>query len=92
MTRKRNLKTSFLLMLRHLGMLCKPKRIEVQRLRIARTIYPENRISPIEAEQHVWIQNKLKARTKCQFDSVSRTCPCGVKTIEQFAAGCNKNK
>jgi hypothetical protein len=92
MTRKRNITTSFLLMLRHLGMLCKPKREEPRRLRIARTTYPDSRVSPIESEQHVWIQNKLKARPHCQFDSITRTCACGVKTIEQFAAGCNTIK
>jgi len=90
MTRKRNLTTNFLLMLRRLGMLCKPKREEIRRLRIARTVYPADRMSPIESEQHVWIQNKLKARVNCQFDSVSRTCPCGVKSIDEFALKCKK--
>lgn len=90
MTRKRNLTTSFLLMLRHLGMLCKPKREEPRRLRIASTTYPDNRMSAIDSEQHVWIQNKLKGRPKCQFDSNTRTCACGVKTIEEFALQCKK--
>jgi hypothetical protein len=90
MTRKRNLTTSFLLMLRHLGMLCKPKRQETPRIRIARTVYPESRMSAIDSEQHVWIQNKLKGRPNCQFDSITRTCACGVKTIEEFASHCKK--
>lgn len=90
MTRKRNLTTSFLLMLRHLGMLCKPRREEPRRIRIASTTYPEDRMTPIQAEQHVWIQNKLKARVNCQFDSVTRTCPCGVNSIDEFALKCKK--
>jgi hypothetical protein len=90
MKRKRNFKTSFLLMLRHLGMLCKPQRQEVPRLRIARTVWPESRMSAIDSEQHVWIQNKLKGRLDCQFDSITRTCACGVDTIDQFASHCKK--
>ena len=90
MTRKRNLTTSFLLTLRHLGMLCKPRREEPRRLRIASTTYPDNRQSAIDSEQHVWIQNKLKGRPNCQFDSIKRTCACGVKTIEEFASHCKK--
>lgn len=92
MTRKRNFKTSFLLLLRHLGMLCKPKRQEPQRLRIASTVYPKDRITPIEAEQHNWIESKKKARVNCQFDSTTRTCPCGISSIEEFAVNCNTNK
>jgi len=92
MTRKRNFTTSFLLLLRHLGMLCKPKREEPRRLRIASTTYPDDRMTPIQAEQHNWIESKKKARPNCQFDSVTRTCPCGIKSIEQFALSCKPNK
>jgi len=90
MKRKRNLKTHFLITLRHLGMLCKVKQPEAPRLRIARTVYPEGRTSPIESEQHIWIQTKLSTRPNCNFDSATRTCPCGIKSIEQFALKCNK--
>lgn len=93
MKRKRNLNTSFLLLLRRLGMLCKlPRPAKKPTLRIARTVYPDVEMSSIEAEQHVWIQSKLKSRSNCQFDSVSRTCPCGVKSIEEFAVSCKKTK
>ena len=93
MKRKRNLNTSFLLLLRRLGMLCKLPRPEKKpTLRIARTVYPDVEMTSIESEQHVWIQSKLKSRNNCQFDSVTRTCPCGVKSIEEFAAGCKKTK
>jgi hypothetical protein len=92
MKRKRNLNTSFLLLLRRFGMLCKLPRQEKPKLRIARTVYPDVEMTSIESEQHVWIQSKLKSRSNCQFDSVTRTCPCGVKSIEQFAAGCKKTK
>lgn len=92
MTRKRNLKTYFLLGLRHLGMLCKVKPETKPRLRIARTVYPDNRLTPIEAEQHNWIEFKKKVRANCQFDSITRTCPCGIKSIEQFAVKCNKTR
>lgn len=90
MTRKRNFNTTFLLLLRRFGMLCKIPRKETPRLRIARTVYPEGRTSSIEAEQHVWIQTKLMSRSKCQFNADTRTCVCGVKTIEEFAFNCNK--
>lgn len=92
MKRKRNLNTAFLLVLRRLGMLCKVPKEQKPRIRIARTVYPDVDMSAIEAEQHVWIQSKLKSRNNCKFDSVTRTCPCAVASIEQFAAGCNKNK
>ena len=92
MKRKRNFQTSFLLLLRSLGMLCKPKREEPKRLRISKTIWPDRSVSAIESEQHVWIQNKMLARPNCRFDSATRTCACGVKTIEQFAVNCNSNK
>ena len=92
MKRKRNLNTSFLIMLRKIGMLCKLPRQEKPKLRIARTVYPDVRMSSIEAEQHVWIQSKLKSRNKCQFDSISRTCACGVTSIEEFAVSCKTIK
>lgn len=92
MKRKRNINTTFLLLLRRFGMLCKLPRQEKPRIRIARTVYPDVDMSAIEAEQHVWIQSKLKSRPNCKFDSVTRTCPCGVNSIEQFATSCNKIK
>lgn len=90
MTRKRNFKTSFLLLLRRLGMLCKIPRKETPKLRIARTVYPENRTSSIEAEQHVWVQTRLMSKPKCQFNADTMSCSCGVKSIEEFAFNCNK--
>jgi hypothetical protein len=92
MKRKRNINTAFLLLLRRFGMLCKLPRQEKPKLRIARTVFPDVKMSSIEAEQHVWIQSKLKSRTNCKFDSVTRTCPCGVKSIEAFAVKCNTTK
>jgi hypothetical protein len=73
-------------------MLCKPKREEPKRLRIASTTYPEDRMTPIQAEQHCWIEAKKKVRPNCQFDSVTRTCACGINSIDEFALKCNNTK
>lgn len=90
MTRKRNFKTTFFLLLRRFGMLCKIPRKEKPKLRIARTVYPEGRNSSIEAEQYVWIQTRLLSKPQCKFNADTRSCVCGVKTIEEFAFNCNK--
>ena len=90
MTRKRNFETTFLLLLRRFGMLCKIPRKEKPQLRIARTVYPDRSVTSIEAEQHVWIQTKLMSRSKCQYNADTRSCVCGAKTIEEFAFNCKK--
>jgi len=90
MKRKRNIETYLLLFLRRLGMICKSKRPHKYEIKIQSTCYPPERASAIEAEQHVWILNKLSGRKNCQFDVNTRTCSCGVKTIEEFALHCNK--
>ena len=87
MTRKRDLKTFSLLLLRHMGMLCRKPRQEKPGLRIARSVYPEDR-SPIEAERHVWVETKKMSRKNCKFDSKTMSCPCGVKGDRQFVEGC----
>ena len=88
MTRKRDLKTFFLLMLRHMGMLCRKPRQEKPGLRIAYSIYPEDR-NPIQAERHVWVETKKTSRKNCKFDSKTMSCSCGVASLEQFAQNCN---
>lgn len=90
MTRKRNLFTSFLLWLRHIGMLCKKPRPHKYEIRIQSTVYPDNPVSSIEAEQHVWILNKMSSRKNCKFDTKTRVCECGVTGIDEFALNCNK--
>jgi hypothetical protein len=85
MTKKR-LKYRMFSFLRKLGMLCK-KPIEPKKgLRIARTVYPENRVSPIDAERAIWVENKKKALKGCLFDTNTNTCKCGVKSIDDFAS------
>jgi hypothetical protein len=85
MTKKR-LKYRMFSFLRKLGMLCK-KPIEPKKgLRIARTVYPENKVSPIDAERAIWVENKKKALKGCLFDTNTNTCKCGVKSIDDFAS------
>jgi hypothetical protein len=90
MKRKRNISTSALLLLRHLGMLCKKPRPHKYEIRVQSTVYPDVKVSPIEAEQHNWMLSKLAGRPNCKFNPDSRTCSCGVKSIEEFAVKCNK--
>lgn len=92
MTRERNFKTWLLLMLRHAGMLCRKSKPEKPGLRIARTVYPDTRVTPIQAEVHVWIETKKTGRKNCQFDSRTMSCACGIESIEAFAQGCKKSK
>ena len=90
MKRKRDFTTTVLLGLRHLGFLCKKPRAHKYELKIKSTSYPEGwgTYRSIEAEQHNWIEVKKSSRKNCMFDSNTRTCPCGVKGVEQFAEGC----
>lgn len=93
--KKRGLKTSFLLMLRHAGMLCKKPVEPKKRIRVARTVYPNgySEMRPIDAEIHVFLQNKKAVSPSCRFDVEARRCSCGVMGVDQFAAeGCPSNK
>ena len=90
MRRQRNIETYLLLFLRKIGMLCKPQRPLKYEIKIQSTCYPDTQVTSIEAEQHVWILNKMSSRKDCLFDSTTRTCKCGVKSIEEFASQCNK--
>ena len=87
--RKRNLKTYMLLVLRHMGLLCKKPMTEIKRLRIARTVYPDHRLSSIESERSVWAENVKSVRKFCGFDIDTRICnKCNVNSIESFAVNC----
>jgi|LakMenEpi03Aug12_release.lakeMendotaPanAssembly.Ray.scaffolds.fasta_scaffold1811626_1 hypothetical protein len=90
MTHKRNFRTFLLLQLRRLGWLCKKPTEPVVRLRIARTTWPDDRTTSIESERHVWVELKKAGRKNCQFDSKTMSCPCGIKSVEQFVKGCVK--
>lgn len=93
--KKRGFKTSFLLMLRHAGMLCKKPVPITRRIRVARTVYPNgySEITPIDSEVHVFLETKKSVFTNCQYDVEARRCSCGVVGVEQFAAdGCSKSK
>ena len=79
MTHKRNFRTKLLLQLRRLGWLCKKTTEPAKRLRVARTIWPEGRITSIDAERHVWVEMKKTSRKNCQFDSNTMSCKCGIK-------------
>jgi hypothetical protein len=55
------------------------------------SIYPEGwgtSYKSIDAEQHNWIEMKKQYRKGCQYDSITHSCPCGVKSIEEFANAC----
>ena len=90
MTHKRNLRTTLLLQLRRLGWLCKKPVEPTKRLRVARTIWPDERTTSMDAERHVWVEMKKTGRKNCQFESNTMSCPCGVKSVEQFVQGCIK--
>ena len=90
MTHKRNLRTFLLLQLRRLGWLCKKPVEPTKRLRVARTIWPDERTTSMDAERHVWVEMKKTGRKNCQFESNTMSCPCGVKSVEQFVQGCIK--
>jgi len=88
MKRSRNFKTSMLLLLRKLGMLCK-KPQPVKRLRISRTVCPD-RNTDIQSQQHVWVETKKTTRQSCKFDSTTMSCVCGIASVEEFAQKCKK--
>jgi hypothetical protein len=88
MKRNRNFKTSMLLLLRKLGMLCK-KTQPNKRLRISHTIWPD-RINAIDSERHVWVETKKTTRPMCAFNLSTESCVCGVSSIEQFNNSCKK--
>lgn len=93
--KKRGFKTSFLLMLRHAGMLCKKPVEPKRRIRVARTVYPNgySEMRPIDAEIHVFLQNKKAAFPECRYDVEARRCSCGVMGADLFAAeGCSVKK
>ena len=91
--KKRGFKTSFLLMLRHVGMLCKKPVVEPKRrIRVAKTIYPNGyaEMRPIDSEIHVFLENKKSVFPNCRYDVEARRCSCGVMGVDQFAAeGCS---
>lgn len=91
--RKRNLKTKMLIAMRHLGMVCRAPKPEKTGLRIERTVYPDNRLTPIDSEVYVYLETKKQSYKNCKFDPETRTCQCGV-TLDNFGAyGCpDKNK
>ena len=95
MKRKRNFKTTFLRLLRRVGWLCKKPIPPTRHIRVASTVWPDSRITPIQAEQHNWVEAKKSYRKDCHFDSATFTCKCGVKSVEefmQFMHGCNQSK
>jgi hypothetical protein len=99
MSKRKRITTHFLLALRSIGLLCKKRRPHKYEIRTQSTIYPEGwgtTYRSIDAEQHNWIEMKKQYRRGCMFDNKTRTCPCGVTGVEQFAVGCKdvtpKNK
>lgn len=82
---ERTIKTDLFRLLRRMGMLCKKPTEPKARLRIARTVYPDNRMSPIDIERAIWVENKKKALKNCSFDTTTGTCKCGIKSVDDFA-------
>jgi len=91
--RKKNLKTKVLIGMRHMGMICRAPKPEKTGLRIAKTIYPDNRLTPIDSEVYVYLETKKLSFKNCKFNSETRTCQCGI-TLDNFGTyGCpDKNK
>jgi hypothetical protein len=90
MTHKRNLRTTMLRQLRKIGWLCKKPTEPTKRLRVAHTIWPDRGTTSMDSERHVWVESKKSYRKDCQFNSNTMSCPCGVKSVEQFVEGCVK--
>lgn len=91
--RKRNLNTMLLIAMRRFGMLCRKAKPQPKRLRIAKTVYPEHRMAPIDSERAVWAENKKATLKGCQFDATTNSCVCGIGSIESFANNeCPKRK
>ena len=87
---KRDFKVRILIMLRRMGMLCRKPVPRKEGLRIAKTIYPDTRLTPIESEQAVWAETILSGRRGCGYDTTTRTCSkCGVNTLDAFATQCD---
>lgn len=88
---ERTIKTDLFRLLRRMGMLCKKPVEPKKRLRIARTVYPEHRVSSIDAERAVWVENKKRALNNCMFNTDTGKCKCGIKSVDDFAIkGCKK--
>jgi hypothetical protein len=86
---KRSLKIHGLIFLRRMGMLCRKPIPQKTGLRIATTVYPDVRLTPIESEQAVWAETILAGRKGCGYDVLTRTCSkCGVNSLDAFATQC----
>ena len=88
MKRKRNLKTSFLLILRRIGVLCKKTPQFKPSIRIQHSINPEG--DSINHEDFMFAKNTLqgvnnvgKDKKMCNYDFRTHTCRCGV-TLEKL--------
>ena len=88
--RKRNFRTSLLILSRNVGLICrKPKYIKPT-IKIQSTYYPDASTTPIESARFIFLQNKLSSRLKgCSFDPKTETCECGAD-VDQFLDSCKK--
>ena len=89
---KRNIKTYALLALRRWGMICRKPRPTKPGLKIAYTVYPDERLTPIDSEIYVYLETKKMSYKNCKFDPSKRTCECGVSLDSFGAAGCPNKK
>ena len=87
--RERNIQTKFLIKLRKWGMLCRLPKEPKKKILISHTVYPDERLSSLEAEQNVWLEHKKLYRKNCQFELKTMSCICGIDTVEDFYNSCN---
>ena len=106
MKRRRNFQTKLYLVLRHMGMLCKPKRPEPKKLRLSMTVHADGSITkyngPIDAvpanthslqsQIGVFLADKKVSKLDCKFDVSSQTCVCGHSLNDFLTKTCNNKK
>jgi len=106
MNRRRNFQTKLYLVLRHMGMLCKPKRPEPRKLKLAMTIHADGSITkydgPIDAvpanthslqsQIGAFLADKKVSKPGCKFDINTQSCVCGHVLNDFLTKTCNNKK
>jgi len=78
---ERTVKNKMLIGLRKMGFI--KKKISMKPMGVKIVIGYDTKVSIIESQQHVFIQNKLSVRKNCNFDVNTKTCKCGAN-LEEF--------
>ena len=89
--KRKSLKTFIFLRLRRIGMLCRKPRPYKPVVRVSKTVLPDQQLTNIDREIHVYLETKKVAAKGCKFDTEQRTCECGY-TMNLFGEKGCKNK